>query len=102
MQQPSILSFFSCREDLGSTLHVYSKGIADGISGMINVENTCSGLPSLPHIQIHLLLSEGQAFAQQKSRITFSGNPAIFFKTRGFPNPSHDGFGFSELILDRT
>jgi hypothetical protein len=39
------------------------------------------------------ILSKGHPFTQQKSRITFSGNPAIFFKIRGFPPLPHDGFG---------
>jgi hypothetical protein len=37
----------------------------------------------------------------KKSRITFPGNPAIFFKIRSFPSPTHDGFGiFLYIIVD--
>jgi hypothetical protein len=40
-------------------------------------------------------------FRPKKSQITFSGNPAIFFKIRSFPSPPHGGFGiFYDLALD--
>ena len=34
-----------------------------------------------------------RAFAHKKSRITFSGNPAISFKIHGFPSLLHSRFG---------
>jgi hypothetical protein len=51
------------------------------------------------NFRFYNILSKGHPFTQQKSRITFSGNPAIFFKIRGFPHLPHDGFGFFCFVI---